>query len=1139
MEIKNYLFKNIYNNHKENIAKKVIKRNKKDSFIKDNIFNKKKESLTSIFTHQYTKKNKFFLNNKTNSSYNMNSSSNFNSNYQSQSSDKKHLTQKKIAKGLNSNYRNLSQTNKMSLNNKKKILSSTSNTTATSLITNQINNINKCITDRNIEDNKNLNINKNFCHASQFFIKNKTIFNNRDLKDSSIVMNKKFYGINKKENIGNNTGKNVLKNKIQKKGSKYQLNYIDKNINNIMDENILFKKKINNNKNSTLKINNNKLKSQNQIMNLNENKSKINNNALNIKKLNLSNLPISFLDGKMFQGIINVNGNNNIDSYTKKECITDRTNYNYISNINSHQKNKEIISEQFNNINNNYIITNIINNIKLNNKKIKKKKISRNKSIKLSEKENDIYNTNLTSFNLIFKNTNIKNYPSSLRIKTIDLSKINNKMPSIDYNTSYNKKSIYESKNINKKLFDVNVNNINLKKRKISNKRKNNCNIKIKKKGKNYKRLMDMPLKLTKKHILPKEKKYNIDMNFTSNTVGFDKLNLLTFNFNQKTDNINKRKLSQANVYNRYQSIFQLFNSKKNSTNETKKNSNTKIESFNNIIKTNFVHNIPKNSKKNSKYINSLSTYDFNNKEKELLKISNTSIRNENKNILNNSNNYKLNRKLIKKYYSNSPLDINCLLKKGNSKKNNDKNLHSKSRNISRNFKNSYLGFLNNETKTTFSKFKTTRSNRSKSKKNDKNNQNEITDKPKNRVKNLSVGINNINTSENNKLDDLNKEKDKSKHISFSNIFYTEKNNNFKNNQIEDSNEVKKISINRKSNNNLNQNIQNICSTITVKEKDKSRNQSDFSKKSRNISIPINSLKNKTVIKEDNNKKEKRKNSLIIDEYFDEILYSLLKEESQFISKKLINHIYLIKEENEISPEMRGMVVDWLLEVHQIFHFQEKCLFTTIQIIDKYLSKINIKIEQFQLLALTALNIASKQEEVEYPILDNFITISKNTLTKKEMIYMENKVLSAIDYEILSPTILDFFQIYAFICNLNPVEISQGLYIMNILLIDINMLKYKNSILAFAVLKIIAKEKSIKKLFLFVKEISKNAYKINGNKNNEAQILLEELNKENNDNDLITEIKHLFRTILKTHYYNAKNKFNNQKFYAVSSYTSI
>ena len=264
-----------------------------------------------------------------------------------------------------------------------------------------------------------------------------------------------------------------------------------------------------------------------------------------------------------------------------------------------------------------------------------------------------------------------------------------------------------------------------------------------------------------------------------------------------------------------------------------------------------------------------------------------------------------------------------------------------------------------------------------------------------------------------------------------------------------------------------------------------------------------------------------------------------MKEESEFVSEKMIDYNYLLNSDNDITPEMRAMVVDWLIEVHQIFHFQEKCLFTTIQLMDKYLSKKTINIDQFQLLALTALNIASKQEEVEYPILDNFITISKNTVTKQELIDMENDLLSTIKFSILSPTTLDFFQIYASVCNLNPVEISQGLYIMNILLIDINMLKYKSSILSYAVLKLIAKEENLNKIILFIEDINKKAYKLNGNKINEAQILIDEINKENNSNEISSDIKYLFRTILKTHYHNAKNKFNNQIFHAVSSYTSI
>ena len=253
MEIKNYLFKNLYNNKKDIISKKVIKRNKKDILKKGSIFNKKQESSNSIYSHQNILKNNLFLNTKTNSSNNIiNNSSIFNSYYQSQSSDKKSIP-KKSGKKLNS--RNLSQANKMSLNNKKKFLTSSNNTTATSIINNQINNYNKCITDRNNEENKikSINVNK-INNGSQFVGKSKTLIY-KDIKEANylstvVAKPKKVFGATKKDS-NNNISKNMIKMKLQNKEIKYQLNYNDNNnTNNIMNENILFKKKIKNFKNS-------------------------------------------------------------------------------------------------------------------------------------------------------------------------------------------------------------------------------------------------------------------------------------------------------------------------------------------------------------------------------------------------------------------------------------------------------------------------------------------------------------------------------------------------------------------------------------------------------------------------------------------------------------------------------------------------------------------------------------------------------------------------------------------------------------------------------------------------------------------------------------------------------------------------
>ena len=284
------------------------------------------------------------------------------------------------------------------------------------------------------------------------------------------------------------------------------------------------------------------------------------------------------------------------------------------------------------------------------------------------------------------------------------------------------------------------------------------------------------------------------------------------------------------------------------------------------------------------------------------------------------------------------------------------------------------------------------------------------------------------------------------------------------------------------------------------------------------------------------NQKTFFKNIYFIDEYMEEIFFSLLSEEKNFLIKKEINPLYLKEIGCEITPEIRTMVVDWLIELHQIFDFRERTLFITVQILDKYLSKKMISFEDLQLLAITALNIGSKQEEVEYPILDNYITVSGDILTKEELISMENKVLSVINYKIVTPTVLDFFEIMSGICDLNPIEFSQALYLMNIVILDVNMLKYNVSVLAFAILNIVTK----KDMKIFIDYIKNLSEKIKDDDNKKiVEEYLEKIQDEEKINKLIKNIRVLFRTLLKTHYQNAQTKFATQKFHAISTYSVI
>jgi hypothetical protein len=54
-----------------------------------------------------------------------------------------------------------------------------------------------------------------------------------------------------------------------------------------------------------------------------------------------------------------------------------------------------------------------------------------------------------------------------------------------------------------------------------------------------------------------------------------------------------------------------------------------------------------------------------------------------------------------------------------------------------------------------------------------------------------------------------------------------------------------------------------------------------------------------------------------------------------FQSKYTIQQNYL--EGQEVTSKMRGVLIDWLVEVHEQFHLLAETLYLTVAIIDRYL----------------------------------------------------------------------------------------------------------------------------------------------------------------------------------------------------------
>ena len=61
-----------------------------------------------------------------------------------------------------------------------------------------------------------------------------------------------------------------------------------------------------------------------------------------------------------------------------------------------------------------------------------------------------------------------------------------------------------------------------------------------------------------------------------------------------------------------------------------------------------------------------------------------------------------------------------------------------------------------------------------------------------------------------------------------------------------------------------------------------------------------------------------------------------------------------------LNGMMRAILVDWLVEVHMKFRLMPETLYLSVNIIDRYLSKVQVERKKLQLVGVTALLVACK-----------------------------------------------------------------------------------------------------------------------------------------------------------------------------------
>ncbi|KAG7379187.1 hypothetical protein PHYPSEUDO_008911 [Phytophthora pseudosyringae] len=120
----------------------------------------------------------------------------------------------------------------------------------------------------------------------------------------------------------------------------------------------------------------------------------------------------------------------------------------------------------------------------------------------------------------------------------------------------------------------------------------------------------------------------------------------------------------------------------------------------------------------------------------------------------------------------------------------------------------------------------------------------------------------------------------------------------------------------------------------------------------------------------------------------------------------------IFAKQQSVRPKMRAVLVDWLVEVHQRFELEAQTLFLTVNYIDRYLAQAPVKSQQFQLVGVAALLIASKFEEI-YPCdMDDLLYICERSYTKADLVDCERDLLNVFKFNLAVPSVSSFLGYY-------------------------------------------------------------------------------------------------------------------------------
>ncbi|XP_025031464.1 G2/mitotic-specific cyclin-B3 isoform X1 [Python bivittatus] len=190
-------------------------------------------------------------------------------------------------------------------------------------------------------------------------------------------------------------------------------------------------------------------------------------------------------------------------------------------------------------------------------------------------------------------------------------------------------------------------------------------------------------------------------------------------------------------------------------------------------------------------------------------------------------------------------------------------------------------------------------------------------------------------------------------------------------------------------------------------------------------------------------------------EYAKDIFIYMREREKSFLLPDYMRN------QPDITMEMRAILVDWVVEVQENFELTHETLYLAVKLMDHYLVRVGAMRDKLQLIGSTAILIACKFEERCPPCVDDFLYICDDAYKREELLAMEMSILQTLHFDINIPIAYRFLRRFAKCARATMETLTLARFICELTLQDYAFVQESASRLAAGCLLLALKMKNL------------------------------------------------------------------------------